>query len=103
MRDVVQFGSKLQNGPRRPAGLSEHTMLISLFKDGTPMMAFVKYLYRTHGIISVQHWDDAGGCELLDGFPLDDVSRDAFMKAVGVPERPRLPGGAEVVVLFPHA
>ncbi len=62
-------------------------------------MAFVKYLYRVHGIISVQHWDEAGG-DLFDGCLLDDEARHIFMQAIGMPERPRPSRPAEVVALF---
>lgn len=97
---VVQFPDRQPQAPRRPAGLPVDTMLISLFRDGTPQMAFVMHLYAKYGIVSVRHWDDAGG-NLFGDFPLDAEGRRTFMTRIGVPERPRRASVAEVVALFP--
>jgi hypothetical protein len=97
---VIQFPDPHPQAPRRPDGFSVHTMLISLFRDGTPQMAFVMHLYAKYGIVSVRHWDDAGG-NLFGDFPLDAEARQAFITRIGVPERPRRANVAEVVALFP--
>jgi hypothetical protein len=60
-------------------------MLILLFEDEQRLHPFIRYLFDTHGIISVAHWDEAGGVRLFRRFPLDEALKEIFLNRVGVP------------------
>jgi len=94
--NVVRF----RTCPRRD-GLPPHQMLSLLFDDRTPVMDFLKAIYRAHRIVTVRDWDQLGGFGLFDRFKLDDASRQEFMEAVGTPQRPVRKLAGEIAVLRP--
>ena len=86
--NVAELQVEPCHAPPRHAFLSPHQMLCGLFADQTPVMTFLKEIYRDYGIITVQQWDRVGGAYLFDKFNLSAEARVQFNERVGSPHRP---------------
>ncbi|WP_156381021.1 hypothetical protein [Pseudolabrys sp. Root1462] len=99
MSNVVELQVEPRHAPARQAFLSPHQMLCALFADRTPVMSFLKNIYRSYGIITVQQWDRVGGGHLFDEFNLSAAGRRQFNERVGSPHRPASMSEGRVVAL----
>jgi hypothetical protein len=98
VNDVIQFPVPELNTPPRSPWMLGHTMLMSMFEDAAGLAPFIRHLYRTHGVLTVGQWDEAGG-DLFEGFPLDDARKRHFLQTVGAPQRPRTFNAAKILEL----
>ncbi|MGY4617614.1 hypothetical protein ACVWZ4_002841 [Bradyrhizobium sp. USDA 4472] len=78
---LVQFD---RHGPSRPRSFSSKILLVALFPDDKVLVAFAQHLYREHGILTVDDWDDRGR-HVLESYAMDIRSKRRFVSLVGVP------------------
>jgi hypothetical protein len=72
-----------------------------LFEDEPQVRPLIKFVFSKYGVITVEHWDDAGGVRLLDEFQPDPQVRKKFLDIVGVPRNARVTREPRVVAFCP--
>src|ERR1700754_2051224 len=97
MSAVVRLSRSAVEAPPRDPLLCSEARLISFFPQDESLVLFAKHLFRNYGIFTVAESDQHGPW-LVDTFPLEPGARRKFLRAIGVPKKPKT-AGSKVIVL----